>query len=127
MNPADLTVFETDYTIEAGGAALTTLVANSPGPSAIICGNDVLAVGAVRAAQRLGLRVPKDISITGFDDIELASVILPGLTTVHVPHRQMGVLAARQLWHMVTGETGAESLRLDTDLRIRGTLGPPAA
>ncbi|MEO0371245.1 MAG: LacI family DNA-binding transcriptional regulator [Pseudomonadota bacterium] len=121
--PSDLTVFETDYTIEAGGAALATLVASSPGPSAVICGNDVLAVGAVKAAQKLGLRVPEDISITGFDDIELAQVIVPALTTVHVPHRQMGVLAARQLWKMVTREARADSILLDTELRLRGTLG----
>lgn len=121
-----LTVFETDYTIEAGGAALAGLVANSPTPTAVICGNDVLAVGALKAAQGLGLRVPDDISVTGFDDIELASVTSPALTTVHVPHRQMGVLAARKLWMMVTEHTYGESLRLDTELRIRGTLGPPA-
>lgn len=121
----DLAVFETDYTIDAGGAALTTLMANSPGPTAVVCGNDVLAVGALKAAQRLGLRVPEDISITGFDDIELATVTTPALTTVHVPHREMGVLAARKLWQMVTGESDAESLRLETELRMRGTLGPP--
>ncbi|MEL7253148.1 MAG: LacI family DNA-binding transcriptional regulator [Pseudomonadota bacterium] len=126
LDPADLVVFETDYTIEAGGAALASLVASSPGPSAVICGNDVLAVGAVKAAQKLGLRVPEDISITGFDDMELASVIVPALTTVHVPHRQMGVLAARQLWKMVTENTGGDSLRLDTELRIRGSLGSRA-
>ncbi|MEM7732594.1 MAG: LacI family DNA-binding transcriptional regulator [Pseudomonadota bacterium] len=123
---SEMTVFETDYTIEAGGAALSTLVASSPGPSAVICGNDVLAVGAVKAAQRLGLRVPEDISITGFDDIELAEVIVPALTTVHVPHREMGVLAARQLWKMVTGSGPADSLELHTKLRLRGSLGPPA-
>ena len=126
LDSTELTVFETDYTIEAGGAALATLVASSPGPTAVICGNDVLAVGAVKAAQKLGLRVPEDISITGFDDIELARVIVPALTTVHVPHREMGVLAARQLWKMVTEQAGADSLKLETDLRLRGSLGRPA-
>ncbi len=126
LDPSDLIVFETDYTIEAGGAALATLVASSPGPSVVICGNDVLAVGAVKAAQKLGLRVPEDISVTGFDDIELARVIVPALTTVHVPHRQMGVLAARQLWKMVTNRTEADSLQLETELRVRGSLGRPA-
>lgn len=124
VNPTSLSIFETNYAIEAGSAALASLIASSPAPTAVICGNDVLAVGALLAAQRLGMRVPQDISITGFDDIELANVTTPALTTVHVPHRKMGVLAARQLWHMVTEGGSGDSLRLDTELKIRGTLGP---
>ncbi|MEO0750592.1 MAG: LacI family DNA-binding transcriptional regulator [Pseudomonadota bacterium] len=126
LDPTALPVFETDYAIEAGGAAFKEMVAPSPAPTAVICGNDVLAIGALRAAQSLGMDVPRDISITGFDDIELATVTTPALTTVHVPHREMGELAARRLWQMVTGDGQAGSLRLETELRIRGTLGAPA-
>ena len=126
LDASDLPVFETQYTIEAGGAAFTALMNGTPAPTAVICGNDVLAVGALKAAQTLGLKVPQDVSITGFDDIELSTVTTPALTTVHVPHREMGVLAARALWHMVTGETRGESLHLDTRLQLRDTLAAPA-
>ena len=126
LDHSRLPVFETHYAIEAGSAALASLITSSPAPTAVICGNDVLAVGALLAAQSLGVRVPHDLSITGFDDIELATVTSPALTTVHVPHRKMGVLAARQLWQMVTDGGSGDSLRLDTELKLRGTLGPPS-
>ncbi|MEL7281548.1 MAG: LacI family DNA-binding transcriptional regulator [Pseudomonadota bacterium] len=126
LDHTNLPVFETNYTIEEGSAALASLISSSPAPTAVICGNDVLAVGALLAAQSLGMRVPQDLSITGFDDIELSTVTSPALTTVHVPHRKMGVLAARQLWQMVTEQVPGDSLRLDTEVRLRGTLGPPA-
>lgn len=126
LNARALPVFETQYSIEAGGAAFAAFMTDTPAPTAVICGNDVLAVGALKAAQSMGLRVPQDVSITGFDDIELATVTTPALTTVNVPHREMGVLAARKLWQMVTGDARAESLRLDTRLQLRGTLAAPA-
>ena len=93
-------------------------------PSVVICGNDVFAVGAVKCAKRLGLTIPNDISITGFDDIELANVIEPGLTTVHVPHRKMGNMAARMLVDMIDNKRPT-SYELDTSIIFRGTLGPP--
>ena len=93
-------------------------------PSVVICGNDVFAVGAVKSAKQLGLTVPKDISITGFDDIELASVIEPALTTVHVPHRKMGRMAARMLVDMIHNRE-IQSCELETSVQFRDTLGPP--
>ena len=93
-------------------------------PTAIMCGNDVLAVGALKRAQQMGLRVPQDVSITGFDDIEIAEIATPELTTVHVPHRAMGRGAAEMLVGMLAGEDPAGSIRLEADVRLRGTLGP---
>lgn len=124
LPPEALTIIETPYAIEAGGQALAALMARTPRPTAVMCGNDVLAIGALRAARAMGLRVPEDLSITGFDDIELARLADPELATVHVPHREMGRRSALALLEMIGSGVQARSVRLTTDLRLRGSLGP---
>ncbi len=121
--PADaLTLVETDYGIETGAAALHDILARAPDTTAVMCGNDVLAVGALRAARQAGLRVPDDISITGFDDIDLATLAEPGLTTVHVPHRDMGRRAARALLDAIDSGGRPVGIALATEIRHRGSL-----
>ncbi|MCL5777563.1 LacI family DNA-binding transcriptional regulator [Limibaculum sp. FT325] len=116
---------EAAYTLEAGREAAARLLARAPRPTAIICGNDVLAAGAMLAIRVAGLRVPRDVSVTGFDDIELAQLLDPPLTTVRVPHRLMGQTAARVLLRMRAGEDGVESAMFGTTLVDRGSLQPP--
>lgn len=124
--PAEqLHVVETTYGVDQGAEAFGRLMARKDPPSAVICGNDVLAVGAIKRAHDLGLDVPGDVSITGFDDIELARIVSPPLTTVHVPHRTMGRKAARMLVEMVETGHAARSERLATELCERESLGPP--
>lgn len=125
LDPQTLAVIETPYGIENGAQAFKGLMARTPAPGVVMCGNDVLAVGALRGAQELGLDVPGQVSITGFDDIELAQVACPALTTVHVPHREMGRCAARALVQMVQGKGPVEAKELATDLRLRASLAPP--
>ena len=120
-------VVETPYGIETGAKAFEMLMRQEPPPSAIICGNDVLAVGAMKQARLSGVDVPGDVSVTGFDDIELAEVVVPGLTTVHVPHREMGGTAAQMLVGLVERKAPGESVELETRLCLRGSLGPPGA
>ena len=91
-------------------------------PTVVFCGNDVLAVGAMKQAQKMGFNVPSDISITGFDDIEIARVVSPELCTVHVPHRKMGARAADILIDMVEGHPYPHTTQLDASLEIRGSL-----
>ena len=122
-----MAVVETEYGFETGAAAFHGLMQRNPRPTAILCGNDVLAVGALRAAREAGLSGPGDISITGFDDIELASLVTPALTTVHVPHREMGRRAAQMLVAMVDGAAPAAPVALETEIRYRDTLGPAPA
>ena len=123
---ASLNVIETTYEIENGAAAFEQLMSLPRRPTAVLCGNDVLAVGAVRQAEKMGISIPDEVSITGFDDIELARIIRPSLTTVHVPHREMGRKAAIELIDMIeTGSTG-QSLRLETIVINRESLGPAA-
>lgn len=123
----DLKVIETPYGIEEGAAAFKSLMQAQEKPTTIFCGNDVLAVGALRQARDMGIKVPDDVSIIGFDDIELAQIAYPPLTTVHVPHREMGQRAAIALAGMVTDGVPLKSIELSTYTVFRGTLGPVCA
>ncbi|MFD2738013.1 LacI family DNA-binding transcriptional regulator [Sulfitobacter aestuarii] len=115
-------IVETSYGIDEGAQAFEALMSRENRPSAVMCGNDVLAVGAIGRARELGLDVPLDVSVTGFDDMELAKLSFPPLTTIHVPHRRMGQEAARLL--MSTAKTGSENsnILLETEIRLRGSL-----
>jgi LacI family transcriptional regulator len=125
LPPENLRCVFTPYAIKNGSDAFAALMREVPPPTAVVCGNDVLAVGALRQAHAMGLAVPGDVSITGFDDIELAQVAYPSLTTVHVPHREMGRRAAQVLIGMVQDQSPAETHELTTRIVFRDTLGPP--
>ncbi len=122
LTPDAFVLLETPYGIENGQNAFAQLWNSELRPTAIVCGNDVLATGALIEAARMGVRVPADVSITGFDDIELAGIVEPGLTTVHVPHREMGSRAAQALVEMVSGKSAGSRIELETDIRWRGSL-----
>ena len=119
---ADLNVIQTSYEIENGAAAFEKLMAAQERPSVIMCGNDVLAVGAVSRAKELGYDIPKDVSVTGFDDIELAKYLQPSLTTVHVPHREMGATAARELIKLIDGSSNSVRRQLNVSIVMRNSL-----
>lgn len=125
IDPCSMKRIETEYSLTCGRNACYALLRGDPRPSIIMCGNDVLAVGAIQAAQEAGLRVPQDISITGFDDIELATVIQPAVTTVHVPHRKMGRMAADILLDLLDDQSVTRQIELDTTIIERASLGPP--
>ena len=120
----ELEVVETTYGIANGEAAFERLLSRAPDLTLVLCGNDVLAAGAIRRAHALGIAVPDQVSVTGFDDIALSQVVTPSLTTVRVPHRAMGEAAADALVAMLKGE-GARSALLSTDLMLRDSLAPP--
>ncbi len=121
------TLVESPYSLEAGQRAGEALLARAPRPTAIICGNDVLAAGVLLAARARGLAVPQELSITGFDDIDIAELLSPPLTTVHVPHRRMGGEAARLLLELMHGEGGTDALQVcfRTAIVERASLAPP--
>jgi LacI family transcriptional regulator len=120
----DASVIETSYEIKNGAAAFESLMSAAQPPSAVMCGNDVLATGALARAREMWLDVPSDVSVTGFDDIELAQIVTPALTTVHVPHRKMGCEAAKALVSMVENKTRGHSVELQSSLKLRASLGP---
>lgn len=116
---------ECRYSGEQGRLAMHELMDKHPETSAVICGNDILALGALCAARELGLSVPGDVSITGFDDIEIIAVISPALTTMNSPSRRMGVKTAEYLIQQIQAdEKNIARYELSTDFIIRETTGP---
>ncbi|MEL7465133.1 MAG: LacI family DNA-binding transcriptional regulator [Pseudomonadota bacterium] len=118
-------LIETPYDIDGGGDAFERLMATEAPPTAIMCGNDVLAVGALMRAREMKMRAPEDVSITGFDDLEIARIVEPPLATVHVPHREMGEEAARALIDLIEGRGDGAPVEVSTALRLRRSLGAP--
>ncbi|MDX3075138.1 LacI family DNA-binding transcriptional regulator [Streptomyces sp. MI02-7b] len=110
---------------EAARQAAERLLAR-PGarPTVVVCDDDVLAVGACKALRRLGLRVPDDVSVTGYDDFALATAIEPELTTVRLPAEAVGAGGMTALLDALAGRpaTGAE---LPVHLVVRGSTAPP--
>lgn len=117
-------VLERPYEIREGREAMRGLRALAMPPSAVVCGNDVLALGALFEAQALGLAVPGQVSITGFDDLELASQVSPGLTTIRVPAAEMGRRAADALVAAARDGSPLRSIVLDVELILRASTGP---
>lgn len=122
LNPDAVPIIETPYSTENGARAFGSLMSDQKKPTLVMCGNDVLAVGAMQGARNMGLDVPGDVSITGFDDIEVARLVTPQLTTVHLPHRDMGHRAAEELVRLVEGDSPGASSRLDSSVQIRGSV-----
>jgi LacI family transcriptional regulator, repressor for deo operon, udp, cdd, tsx, nupC, and nupG len=113
-----------DYTIEAGVRAGQDLVARSTRPTAVFCTSDEMAIGLMRTLFSAGLRVPEDISVAGFDDIEFAAVAEPPLTTIHQPRRELGQAAASALIELLQGRSSPKRIRLETELVIRDSVAP---
>ena len=118
----DDVILEAPYHTEDAAEACELLLAKRKSLSAIFCGNDVLAAGALFKARELGIAVPEQLSITGFDDIALAKVMRPQLTTVHLPHRYMGEMAAKALYDAVINDEPVKSTEIPFTIRSRGTL-----
>lgn len=116
-----------DYTLEAGMAAGRTVAARATRPTAVFCTSDVMAIGAIRTLASAGLRVPDDVSVAGFDDIEFAAVAEPPLTTIHQPRRELGQAGATALIDLLQGRTGPTLIRLKSRLVIRASATAPAA
>jgi DNA-binding LacI/PurR family transcriptional regulator len=112
--------------IEAGAAAFRAAWEAGRRPTAVLAMSDAIAIGAMRAAADLGLAVPGDLSVVGYDDIDLAALVEPALTTVHQPIREKGAAAVRILLGEVDGQPLAapEHLRLETRLVVRASTGP---
>ena len=119
-------VLERAYTLAAGREALAQCMALEKMPTAVLCANDILAIGALFGAQALGIAVPGTLSIAGYDNLPIASQAPPGLTTVDVPARQMGQLAADYLISRINGVATPERTELPADVVLRGTTAPPA-
>lgn len=105
-------------------AAERALTRPGPRPTALVCDDDILAAGACKAARRLGLRVPADVSVTGFDDLALATAVEPELTTVRLPADEIGGRGMAALLAVLDGRP-ADGSDLPVELVVRGSTAPP--
>jgi len=115
-----------DFDRRSGYLAMSMLLGLATPPRAVFAANDEMAIGAYSAIADLGLRVPEDVAIAGFDDIDVASCIRPPLTTVHVPITELGSTAAERLIRAIENreeQGSAESIILPTGLVIRESCG----
>jgi LacI family transcriptional regulator len=119
-------VQESDFTIDGGYRAALDLLSLSAGPTAIFALNDNMAVGVLRAARERGLAVPRDLAVVGFDDVELACVTTPALTTVRQPLEELGRAGATMLYRLLDGQAlDATRIELSTRLVVRESTAPP--
>jgi LacI family transcriptional regulator len=101
------------------------LLARSPRPTALVCVNDVMAVGALREVRARGLRSPEDVSVTGFDNVTLAQFSTPTLTTVHIPRDQIGRVICDCL--MRDDVLSEREFVVEPELVVRESTGPAPA
>lgn len=112
-------------TMEEGYLHAVDVLGGADRPTAIVCDNDQLAVGVFWAARKVGLDVPGDVSIVGFDDAPVGRVMSPQLTSVRIPAGELGEVAMSMLQRQLDGKR-THSTVLPTTLVVRGTTGPPA-
>jgi len=133
LDPAALTVVEGDGRVGGGERAALELLDRDPGITGIVCYNDLTAIGAVRAIRARGRRVPEDVSVVGYDDIALSSLVDPPLTTIAQRMPEMGRWAVERLGELIerNGSGADVPLRpppviLPVELRVRASTAPPA-
>ncbi|MGM0931779.1 MAG: LacI family DNA-binding transcriptional regulator [Actinomycetota bacterium] len=114
-------------TIEAGREAARSVIQTSEIPfTGVVAGNDLIALGVLRAMKEVGLRCPEDLSVIGFNDVLFAEDFCPPLSTVRVPTHAMGLRAAQLLLEALDDdEQAAETIMLPVTLMLRGSTGPP--
>ncbi len=114
-----------DFTIESGSRAADVMLA-MPGdaPTAVVCGNDLMAIGFIARVSALGIEVPREMSVTGFDGIQLGAFVRPSLTSVATAPRLLGVAAATMLLSVIAGDAPADVAVPATSLLLRDSLVP---
>ena len=140
MDPDEMEVHVGDYRMRSGAElaarALSTSAARRP--TALLCANDLMAIGALRYCREQGIDVPGQVSVTGFDDVPIAGLVSPALTTVAQPAREMGYAAATILFSRLRGDGDGDgedasppdepTVRLfGVEVRIRESVGPPVS
>jgi DNA-binding LacI/PurR family transcriptional regulator len=119
-------IVEGNHKIRGGEIAMTEMLSAPDPPTAVLTSNDLTAIGAMRAISRAGLRVPEDISIVGFDDIEFSEFTQPPLTTVRLSRDELGQKAFSALYKgLQGGSKGGQEINVKTNLVLRESTGRP--
>lgn len=119
-------VISCNYRHDGGMQAVHALVKDPDIPTAILCGNDLIALGAISALEQAGIRVPQDVSVVGFDDLVFARLTRPPLTTAGVPREELGALAFEIINRMIGAKRPREeSRRITPRLVVRNSTAPP--
>jgi LacI family transcriptional regulator len=103
LSPAEADIVHGDYTVAGGAKAVGELLARRRPPRAVVCANDLIAIGALGAAQSAGVHVPTELAVTGFDDVDAASLVTPQLTTVVIPAYEFGRESGQLLMDRMLG------------------------
>ncbi len=113
---------EGNYSHLSGYRAMKRLYERNPGIDGVFCGNDQMAIGAMKALQELGVRIPEDIRLIGYDDVFVSSIVQPSLSTIHVPKREAGLQVANVLFQRIEKKNQNElpvRIEIPTKLVIR--------
>ena len=109
-----------DFREKSGYKAAKLLMLSENMPQVLVCANDNMAIGAMRAFKERGIRIPQDIAVTGFDGTPLASEL--GLTTVDIPNYERGYLAAQQLLALLSGSEDYSTFRIAASVHFRDSV-----
>jgi DNA-binding LacI/PurR family transcriptional regulator len=118
-------IIEGDHTMEGGLAAAARILEHKNLPTAIMCSNDMLAIGVLHKLSRSGLQVPGDVSIIGFDDIHMAEMMIPSLTSIQMSRADLARAAVSALRTHLEGSTPKREYTIDTHLVVRESTGFP--
>jgi DNA-binding LacI/PurR family transcriptional regulator len=110
-------ILDGNFRLDSGEQVVREMVAFKSRPTAILAANDLMAVGALRGLRRAGLQVPRDVSVVGCDDIALANLTDPQLTTIMIPRAKIGVVAVEAV--LQTGSTEGQEIKISTQLVVR--------
>ncbi|MFM9873805.1 MAG: LacI family DNA-binding transcriptional regulator [Fimbriimonadaceae bacterium] len=113
------------FVIDGGRKAMRQFWELDDKPTAVLCANDEMAIGVIAEAHELGIRVPDDLSVVGFDNSPSGLQIFPSLTTVRQPIGEMGAAAMRALFELIEGRTPNEKTDFQTELVVRDSTGRP--
>lgn len=122
--PRERVIFAGGGSLQDGRNALRTIQARFPEATAAICANDLLAAGVMMECASRGLSVPRDMSVVGYGDLDIAAAMNPPITTVRTPGAEMGRMAANSLLAQLSGAEGVLYIELATELIVRGSTGP---
>jgi len=114
--------FTIDYSMEGGKDLAATISKMNNPPTAILAGNDLIAIGLINECRKLNIDIPNDLSIIGVDDIPISSIIHPSLTTISKPKREIGEKAAETIIKVINKESVENNYKLPVNLKIRDTV-----